>query len=63
MTRYEAIAILQLPTEQAIDAILALSEEAEKFDQLRGDVSPTCPSGMTPVYLKETGKKRRKKPG
>lgn len=63
MTRDEALAILQLPTEQAIDAILALSEKAEKFDQLRGDISPTCPSGMTPVYLKKPGKKRRKKPG
>lgn len=63
MTRDEALAILQLPTEQAIDAILALSEKAEKFDQLRGDVSPTCPSGMTPVYLKAPGKRRRKKPG
>lgn len=63
MTRDEALAILQLPTERAIDAILALSEKAEKFDQLRGDISPTCPSGMTPVYLKEPGKKRRKKPG
>ncbi len=63
MTRDEAAAILELPREQAIDAILALSEKAEKFDQLRGEISPTCPSGMTPPYLKEPGKKRKKKPG
>ena len=56
MTRDEADAILALPREKAIDAILALSEKAEKFDQLRGDISPTCPSGMTPPYLKEPGK-------
>ena len=63
MTRDEALAILELPTDQAIDAIMALGEKAEKFDQLCGTVSPTCPSGMTPPYLKEPGKKRRKKPG
>lgn len=63
MTRDQAAAILQLPREQAIDAILALAQKAEKFDQLCGDISPTCPSGMTPPYLKEPGKKRRKKPG
>jgi transposase len=63
MTRDEAAAIVDLPREQAIDAILAIAEKAEKFDQLRGDLSPTCPSGMTPPYLKEPGKKRRKKPG
>ena len=63
MTRDEAIAILELPRPQAIAAILALGEKAEKFEQLRGDISPTCPSGMTPPYLKEPGKKRRKTPG
>ena len=63
MTRDEAAAIVELPKEQAIDAILALAEKAEKFDQLRGGLSPTCPSGMTPPYLKEPGKRRRKKPG
>ena len=63
MTRDEAAAILELPREKAIDAILALWEKAEKFDQFRGDISPTCPSGMTPPYLKEPGKRRRKKPG
>ena len=63
MTRDEAAAIVDLPRQQAIDAILAIAEKAEKFDQLRGDLSPTCPSGMTPPYLKEPGKKRRKRPG
>ena len=63
MTRDEADAILELPKAQAIDVILALAQKAEKFDQLRGNISPTCPSGMTPPYLKEPGKRRRKKPG
>ena len=63
MTRDEAAAILELPKQKAIDAILAIAEKAEKFDKLHGAVSPTCPSGMTPPYLKEPGKKRRKKPG
>jgi transposase len=63
MTRDEAAAILDLPRQQAIDAILALAQKAEKFDLLCGPDSPTCPSGMKPTYLKEPGKKRRKKPG
>ena len=63
MTRDEAAGILCLPTEQAIDMILALAEKAEKFDQLRGGISPTCPSGMTPPYLKKPGKRCSKKPG
>ncbi len=62
MTRDEAAAILDLPEEQAIDAILLLAEKAEKFDQLCG-VAPSCPSGMTPVYLKKPANKRCKKPG
>jgi transposase len=60
MTRDEAAAILELPREQAIDAILMLAGKAEKLDQLH---APTCPSGMTPVYLKKPAKKHRKKPG
>ena len=63
MTRDEAIKLLELPREKAIEAILALAEKADKFDQLRGEISPSCPSGMTPPYLKEPAKKRRKKPG
>jgi transposase len=62
MTRDEAAAILDLPRQQAIDTILVLAGKAEKFDQLHG-VAPTCPSGMTPPYLKEPAKKRRKRPG
>jgi len=63
VTRDEAAAILDLPRQQAIDAIMALAQKAEKFDQLCASVGPTCPSGMTPVYLKKPAKKRRKKPG
>jgi hypothetical protein len=63
MTRDEAKAILALPQGKAIHAILALAEKAEKYDQIVGGVSPTTPSGMTPVYLKPTRGKRRKPPG
>ena len=62
MTKDEAAAILDLPREQAIEAVLELAQKAEKFDQLHG-VAPTCPSGITPPYLKKPAKKRRKKPG
>jgi len=63
VTRDEAVAILDLPREAAIAAILNIADKAEKFDRLHGDIGPTCPSGMIPPYLKEPGKKRRKKPG
>jgi hypothetical protein len=63
MSRDEAMAILRLPTDQAVDAILALAEKAEKYDQLYGYLSPTTPSGMTPTYLKASPRKRRKRPG
>lgn len=63
MTRDEAAAILKLPPEKAICAIVALAEKAEKYDQIVGGVSPTTPSGMTPVYLKPTRGKRKKPPG
>jgi transposase len=63
MTRDEAKAILALPQDKAIHAILALAEKAEKYDQIVGGVSPTTPSGMTPPYLKPTRSKRRKPPG
>jgi hypothetical protein len=52
MSRDEAIAILQLPKAEAVDAILALADKAEKYDRLYGELSPTIPSGMTPTYLK-----------
>jgi transposase len=63
MSRDEAEAILALPHDKAIHLILALADKAEKYDQIVGGVSPTTPSGMTPVYLKPTRGKRRKPPG
>jgi transposase len=63
MIRDEAIAILNLQREEAIATILALAEKAEKYDRLLSQVSPTTPSGMTPVYLKPSHKKRKKPPG
>jgi len=63
MTRDEAIAILELEREAAITTLLALAEKAEKYDGLVGQVSPTTPSGMTPVYLKPSHPKRKKPPG
>ena len=63
MIRDEAIAILNLQREEAIATILALAEKAEKYDRLLSQVSPTTPSGMTPVYLKRSHKKRKKPPG
>lgn len=63
MTSDEAKAILALPQDKAVQAILALAEKAEKYDQIVGGASPTTPSGMTPVYLKPTRGKRKKPPG
>lgn len=64
MTRDEAIAILALPQDKAVKVILALSEKAEKYDQLVGEVSPTTPSGMIAPYLKRPPEaKRKKSPG
>lgn len=63
MNRDEAAAILDMPREQAIEAILDLAYKAEQYDKIRGDLSPTCPSGMKPPYLKPNTRKRRKKPG
>jgi hypothetical protein len=63
MTRDEALAILDLERDQAVAAILALAEKAEKYDRLCGQVSPTTPSGMTPPFLKPTHRKRKKPPG
>jgi len=63
MTRDEAKAILVLPQDKAIHAILALAEKAEKYDQIVGAVSPTTPSGMTPPYLKPPPGRRKKRPG
>jgi transposase len=63
MTRDEALAILELPTDQAVDAIMTLAEKAERYEQLCGDITPTTPSGMTPTYLKPAKKQRKKRPG
>jgi len=63
MTRDEALAVLNMPTEKAVDFILALAEKAEKYDQLYGQVTPSTPSGMTPPYLKPRPAKPGKRPG
>jgi len=63
MTRDEAVAILGLPKQQAIEAILDLAQKAEKYEQLCDTIGPNTPSGMKPTYLKPPGKKRKKKPG
>lgn len=68
MKREQALAILDLPRERAEAAIVALWEKAERWERLEArskdtSVAPTTPSGMTPVYLKPTASRRRKKPG
>ena len=57
MRREQAIALLQLPREEAICAILELGEKAEQWERLqkKGEHtpdSPTTPSEMRPVYTK-----------
>ena len=68
MNRAQALALLELPREQAATAILALAEKAERWDQLQAQgattpISPTTPSGMQPVYLKPRSRRRAKTPG
>jgi hypothetical protein len=68
MNRAQALAILALPREQALSAILTLAQKAEQWERLQAQgadtsLSPTTPSGMQPVYLKPSAKKRVKKPG
>lgn len=69
MNRAQALAILELPREQAVKLIIAIGEKAECWDVLQAQgaantpISPTTPSGMTPVYLKPSPSRRRKKPG
>src|SRR5574337_1047307 len=60
MTRDEAIAILEMDREDAIQAILILAAKAEKYDRLCDQPGPTTPSGMTPPYLKPTRKKKKR---
>lgn len=70
MNREQALAILEMPREQAEPALLALWEQAERWEQLqakstehKAKVDPATPSGMTPVYLKPSARRRRKPPG
>ena len=71
MTREEALAILELPRAQAEVALLGLWEKAERWARLQPQgaseappqVTPTTPSGMTPVYLKPRARRPRKRPG
>lgn len=68
MTREEARALLELPPEQAIAAILVLAQKAEQWERLQKTsedtaLSPTTPSGMRPVYTKPAARGRRKTPG
>ncbi len=70
MTREEALRILELPRAQAEAALLVLWEKAEQWERFKakgpsaeGPVTPTTPSGMTPVYLKPRARRSRKRPG
>lgn len=60
MSRDDALAILDLPRDEAVKIILALAEKAEKYDRLCTQASPATPSGMIPTYLKPTHKRRNK---
>lgn len=68
MNRAEALAILALPQEAAIERLLALAEKAEAWERLQASahsqtVAPSTPSGMIAVYEKPPHRQRRKKPG
>jgi len=63
MTRGEATAILDMNRDKAIEIIVGLAEKAKKYGRMCGDLSPTTPSGMTPVYLKPSYGKRKKRSG
>jgi transposase len=68
MRREQAVALLELPREEAICAILALGEKAERWERLqeKGEHtpdSPTTPSGMRPVYTKPAARGRKRRPG
>jgi len=68
MKREEAIALLELPREQAITAILTLAEKAEHWQRLQkqgehATDSPTTPSGMRAVYTKPAARGRKRRPG
>ncbi|HSW38268.1 MAG TPA: IS66 family transposase [Acidobacteriota bacterium] len=63
MTRDEALAILDMERQQAVEVILFLAQKAERYDKEHPDASPTTPSGMIPIYLKPVRGKRRRAPG
>jgi transposase len=68
MTREQARALLELPREQAIAAILALAHKAEQWERLHNTgedsaASPTAPSAMRPVYTKPAARGAREDPG
>jgi hypothetical protein len=63
MTRDEAAAILDLPREQAIEAILRLAEKAEASNPTAPQPAPTTPSSMIAPYRKPAHRQRKKTPG
>ena len=70
MTREQALALLALPREPAVERIRELARKAELRDKAQaGDKdagdgpSPTTPSGMTAPYQKPAHRKKTKKPG
>lgn len=70
MTREEALGILELPRAEAEAALLGLWEKAEQWERSQAPgpsesppVTPTTPSGMTPVYLKPRARRAHKPPG
>lgn len=70
ITREEAIRLFDGDWEKAIATVIALSAEVDELKaRLRQKslsppaVSPTTPSGQTPVYLKAVTRRRRRKPG
>jgi transposase len=69
VNRAQALAILELPRERAVNLIIAIGEKAERWDVLQAQgaantsISPTTPSGMQPVYLKPRPRRRARTPG
>jgi transposase len=68
MNREQAAAFLDMPREQAIEALLKSASKAEQWERLQAkgaatDESPTTPSAMRPVYKKPAARGRRKRPG
>lgn len=63
MTRDEAVKIVGLPEDQAVEIVLGLAEKAGKYDLMCADTAVGKPSGMKPPWQKPAGKTRKKKPG